>query len=246
MKRVLVVAVHPDDETLGCGGTLLRLRAENCAIHWLIITSIYTKQGKQYWTMTSQSNKAYWYHNRVAAVPFSAEAVVKRSEEIKQVGEVYAFDSEHELGLPAMCLDQLAMKLMIAKISEVMDKIKPDTVILPFKGDVHSDHRIIFRASYSCTKSYRYPYIKKVIMMETISETDFASGTVEERFCPNLFVDISNYISQKQHIMNFYESELGEHPFPRSKENIQALAINRGAISGFRYAESFMILREKW
>ncbi len=246
MKRVLVVAVHPDDETLGCGGTLLRLGAENSTIHWLIVTSIYTKQGEQYWTMTSRSNKAYWNHNGVTAVPFSAEAVVKRSEEIKQVGETYAFDSVHELGLPTMCLDQLAIKFMIAKISEVLDKIKPDTVILPFKGDVHSDHRIIFRAAYSCTKSYRYPYIKKVIMMETISETDFAAGLVEERFCPNLFVDISKYINQKQNIMRFYESELGDHPFPRSKENIKALAINRGAIVGFRYAESFMVLREKW
>ena len=82
-------------------------------------------------------------------------------------------------------------------------------------------------------------------MMETLSETDFAPSTKEDMFCPNVFVDISNFIEKKIQIMSLYKGELSKPPFPRSKENIRALAINRGATSGYKYAESFMLLKER-
>jgi len=115
---------------------------------------------------------------------------------------------------------------------------------LPFKSDVHSDHRKIFEAAYSCTKSFRYPFIKKIYMMEVLSETEFALSTKDDSFVPNVFVNISDYIDKKVEAMNVYKSEIDSHPFPRSEENIRALATYRGATSCCNYAESFMLIKE--
>jgi len=81
-------------------------------------------------------------------------------------------------------------------------------------------------------------------MMETLSETEFSLSTKEDSFVPNVFVDISEFMDKKIELMNIYESEMGEHPFPRSERNIRALATYRGATSGCDYAESFMLLKE--
>lgn len=80
--------------------------------------------------------------------------------------------------------------------------------------------------------------------METLSETEFAPSTKEDSFIPNVFIDISNYIDKKIDIMKVFESEIGDHPFPRSERNIKALATYRGASSNCNYAESFILLKE--
>ena len=215
MNKVLVVAVPPDDESLGCGGALLKHKANGDEIHWLIATEM--KESKN----TSQ-----------------------RNAEIDQVEELYDFDSVHRLGLSTTKIDEYSMSELITKISSVVNKVKPNIIYLPFKGDVHSDHKYIFDAAYSCTKSFRYPFIKKIYMMETLSETEYSVSTKEDSFVPNVFIDISEYMGKKIELMNIYESEIGKHPFPRSERNIRALATFRGATSGCNYAESFVLLKE--
>ena len=215
-NKVLVVAVHPDDETLGCGGTLLKHKENGDEVHWLICTTI---------------DKSHSYYD-------------KREKEINEVSDAYNFNSVHNLRLKTMQVDEYSMSKLIESISKVINEVKPNIIYLPFKGDVHSDHRKIFEASYSCTKSFRYPFIKKICMMETLSETEFAPSTKEDSFIPNLFVDISKYADKKIDIMTTFKSELGEHPFPRSEKSLRALATFRGATSGCEYAESFVILKE--
>ena len=136
------------------------------------------------------------------------------------------------------------MSELISKISSIVNKVKPNIIYLPFKGDVHSDHKYIFDAAYSCTKVFRYPFIKKIYMMETLSETEFSLSTKEDSFVPNVFVDISEYMDRKIEAMKIYESEMGDHPFPRSERNLRALATYRGATSRCNYAESFMLIKE--
>lgn len=213
MSKVLVVAVHPDDETLGCGGTLLKHRAQNDDIVWLICTS-------------------------------TPEKSDKRQKEIKTVAELVNFTKTIQLELPTTRVDTYPMSELINKIATIINEEKPHTIYLPFKSDVHSDHRKIFEAAYSCTKSFRYPFIKKVLMMETLSETEFAPSTKEDCFVPNVFVDISDYFKKKCEILRVYQSELGQHPFPRSERNVTALATLRGATAGCEYAESFVLLKE--
>ena len=216
MNKVLVFAVHPDDETLGCGGTLLKHKANGDSINWLICTSINKDQKN-----------------------FSL-----REKEIETVSSLYDFDSVHNLRLKTMRVDEYSFSNLIKKISKVINEVKPNIIYLPFKNDVHSDHRKIFEAAFSCTKSFRYPFIKKIYMVETLSETEFAPSTQNDNFVPNIFVDISLYIDKKIEIMKTFKSEIAKHPFPRSETNIKALAAFRGASCGCDYAESFMLLKE--
>lgn len=219
-KKVLVVAVHPDDETLGCGGTLLKHKASGDEIHWLICTSVKEIDG------------------------FSEERVNSRAIEINKVCKLYSFDSVHELKLSTMRVDEYSMSELIKNISNIINIVRPNTLYLPFKSDVHSDHRKIFEATYSCSKSFRYPFIKSIYMMEVLSETEFAPSLKEDSFIPNIFIDISDYIDQKIDILQVFKSELGKHPFPRSIENVKALATFRGSMCNCKYAESFVLLKE--
>ena len=139
---------------------------------------------------------------------------------------------------------EYSMSDLIGKISKIINEVKPNIIYLPFKGDVHSDHRYIFDATYSCTKTFRYPFIKKIYMVETLSETEFAPSTKENSFIPNIFIDISEYMDKKLEIIRVYESELGFHSFPRSKRTIKALGAFRGASAECEYAEAFMLLKE--
>ncbi len=215
-NKVLIVAVHPDDETLGCGGTLLKHKDNKDETHLLIATSL---------------DKKHSYYE-------------KREKEIDQVTKLYGFSSVNNLRLKAMRVDEYSMSELVIKISNLINNIMPNIIYLPFIHDIHSDHRKIFEAAFSCTKSFRYPFLKKIYMMETLSETEFAPSLTNSSFCPNTFVDITKYIEKKIEIMNIYQSEIGEHPFPRSKKNIKALATLRGASCCSEYAESFMLLKE--
>ena len=213
---VLIVATHPDDETFGCAGTLLKHKDNGDEIHWLICTE------------TDSNNDFYNI----------------RKEEIKEVSKLYEFDSVFNLRLKTTKVDEYPMSEIVGKISKVVEEVKPNIIYLPFKGDVHSDHKVIFSASYSCTKSFRYPYIQKIYMMETLSETEFAPSTKEDSFIPNTFINISKYIDRKILIMNVFKSEVSEHPFPRSEKSLRALNTLRGSTAGCNYAESFVLLKE--
>ena len=216
INKILCIAVHPDDETLGCGGTLLKHKANGDEIHWLICTTI-------------DKNHSYYE---------------TREKEIEEVSKLYNFDSIHNLELKTMQVDEYSMSELIGKISKVINELKPNIIYLPFKADVHSDHRKIFEASYSCTKSFRYPFIKKIYMMETLSETEFAPSSKEDSFVPNVFIDISELFEKKIEIMKTFKSEVAKHPFPRSERNLRALATLRGSTAGCEYAESFVLLKE--
>jgi N-acetylglucosamine malate deacetylase 1 len=216
----MVVAPHPDDETLGCGGTLLRHKQEGDEIHWLIMTSMDHKSG------------------------FSSERIVQRDKEIKIASTIYGFESVSRLDFLTIELDTYSTKDLIGKISECFQKIEPEIIYVPFRNDIHSDHKIVFDSVASCTKQFRYPFIKKIRAYETLSETEFSMCSGTAAFKPNLWIDISEFIDSKIKIMEAYSSELGVHPFPRSERNIRALATLRGATAGFDSAEAFMSLKE--
>ena len=220
MKTVLIVAVHPDDESLGAGGALLRHKAQGDQVHWLIMTSPSGVGG------------------------YSDEFIEKRNRTIAQVTGAYGFDSVTELSFPATGLSEVPESTLVQTISEAFSSIEPNIVYIPFHSDVHGDHKMAFEAVYSCTKPFRYPSIEKVLMVETISETDQAVAVPSLSFIPNVFVDITSYIEQKLEILALYETEMHPPPFPRSLEAVQALARVRGAVIQAHYAEAFMLLKE--
>jgi N-acetylglucosamine malate deacetylase 1 len=220
MSNIIVVTPHPDDETLGCGGTILKQRALGNNIFWLIIT----KMDEQI---------------------FDPEIVKKRNFEIEKVKKMYGFDKTIQFSYSAARLDEAPLNDLVSDIGKVFKEIAPNIVYLPYRNDIHSDHKIVYDATMSCTKWFRYPSIEKVFVYETLSETDFIMNTDANGFRPNVFVNISDYIEGKVEIMKIYESEISLHPFPRSESAIRALATLRGAAAGVNAAEAFMLVKER-
>ncbi|WP_324719204.1 PIG-L deacetylase family protein [Salinimicrobium sp. HB62] len=219
MKKVIVISAHPDDEVLGAGGTILKHSAQGDQVFWLITTNITEPDG------------------------FTVEMVSERQEEIKEVEKILGIQKTYLLNYPTMKLDSRIVNEMVPRISEIFKEVEPEIIYCLNRSDAHSDHRYTFDAVMSCTKSFRYSYLKQVLLYECISETEFAPALPEKVFLPNYYVDISNFIEKKLEAMNIYASELGEHPFPRSERNIKALATYRGAIAGVEYAEAFQLIK---
>lgn len=219
-SRILVVAPHPDDEVLGVGGTILRLKSEGALVAWLIVTSMSPENG--------------WAENKID----------KRRSEIIEVINFFKFDSVIQLNFPVSRLDQVPMEELVKKISEAINIFKPSDVYLPHRSDVHTDHRIVFDAVSSSTKWFRHPSVNRVLAYETLSESDFSLG-IDNLFQPNIFVNIGPFLPKKIEAMKIYESETGIFPFPRSPESINALAMLRGSASGYMAAEAFQLMRER-
>ena len=218
--RTIVISPHPDDETLGVGGTLLRRKAEGGSIAWLIITTITVEGG--------------WSERRIK----------ERAREIQRVRQLYEFDEVYALNFPTTLLDTVPMRDLVESVSNVFKTFEPEEVFVPHPADTHTDHRVVFNAVSACTKWFRYPSVNRVLAYETLSETDFGLGT-DQAFRPNVFVDIADFVTKKLVAMDIYASEVGEFPFPRSHEAIRALATLRGPASGYKSAEAFELLRER-
>lgn len=167
--ETIVIAPHPDDEVLSVGGTLLRRKSEGVKVAWLVVTGISVESG------------------------WSAEKVKQRATEIERVTELFGFDEVFTLNLPTTQLDRIPMSDLVAGISGVFNSFVPEEVFVPHPSDVHIDHRMVFDATASCTKWFRYPSVKRVLAYETISETDFSLDTAQG-FRPNIFINIEPFL----------------------------------------------------
>lgn len=220
MSRVLVVAPHADDESLGCGGTLLKHLASGDELHWLLVTGMSSETG------------------------FSQENITIRSEEIRQVGERYSFSSITELMFPPARLSEIPESDLIRRISQAVLDTRPELVYTAYRNDAHSDHEAVFDAVMASTKSFRYPFIRRVLAYETISETDFGLKPEDGGFKPNVYINIEDFLKEKLDILDLFKSEMGQFPFPRSREALEALSKVRGVQCGCRAAEAFMLIKE--
>jgi LmbE family N-acetylglucosaminyl deacetylase len=213
--RVFFVSPHPDDETLGCAGTILKHKNDGHEIYWHILTTI-------------SKNDSY-FHNR--------------KKEIEKVKKIYRFNHVIHEEFVTGELDKYAKKDIIKKIEEVIKKIKPEIIYLPYEYDFHTDHKIVFECYKPIFKTFRYSFIKIIKQYEVLSETNLAS-IKNKNFFPNNYIDVSKYIKKKIEIMKIYKSEIGKFPFSRSKEAIIALAMYRGTQINLKFAESFIIVRQ--
>ncbi len=216
--KVVVISPHPDDETLGAGGSILKLRDLGNETYWINVTDVDTEYGWQ------------------------EEFVEKRKIQIERVKDYFSFDGFINLKFPPTKLSNSIREELINKIGAIFDRIRPDWIILPDYNDAHSDHKYVFEAAYACSKIFRRSYIKRILTMEIISETNF--GMPYDLFRPNLYIDISNYLDKKIKALNIYDTELGNLPFPRSIDAVKAQAIIRGTEAGVLYAEAFRVIKE--
>ncbi len=218
LEKILVISPHPDDETLGAGGSLLKYKDLGAQLYWLNITN-----------MTPE----YGYH---------PDEIYEWEQILNNVNAQFQFTRFYDLKLKPAGLDEYPKSELIQKIANVIREIEPTMVILPYLYDVHTDHKIVSEAVLSCTKTFRFPYIQKVLCMEILSETEYSAPP--HQFVPNVFVDISPYIERKVELLKLYKTEVAAHPFPRSEQNLRCLANFRGSQCNCQQAESFMLLKE--
>lgn len=216
--KIVVVSPHPDDESLGAGGFIIKHKKAGDQVFWINITDIEENQG---WGNTF---------------------VKRRKQQIELICDYYRFDGFFNLKFTPTTLENINKGEIISAFGRCIQEISPDWLVLPNPEDAHTDHLVTYESCMACTKVFRYPSIKKVMTMEIISETDFSKSG--KAFSPNYFVDISDCIDEKLEALKIYDTELGEPPFPRSLEAVKALALLRGGTAGCQYAEAFRIIKE--
>lgn len=217
MEKIMVISPHPDDETLGAGGSLLKLRDAGSQIYWLNITDV--KPGG-----------------------YNDSFILNRKIQIKKNNAYFGFDGFINLRFQPATLNDSIKGELIGEIGVAFDRIRPDCIILPDYSDAHTDHKYVFEAAYACSKIFRRSYIKRILTMEIPSETNY--GMPYNAFTPNLYIDITDFLDKKLDAMRIYDTEMGTWPFPRSEKAIEAQALVRGAEAGVMYAEAFRVIKE--
>ena len=202
--KILVIAPHPDDEVLGCGGTIKKYTKEGREVYLCIATKAYTPD----WTESFIEN---------------------RKKEIKCSSKILGIKKVTFLDLPTVKLDTLPQKQLNDLISKVVEEIKPEIVFVPFRGDINKDHKLVSESTLVALRPKPGFSVKKVFYYEVLSETEWAKPAqkIEDVFLPNFYEDISEYLDDKLKAMECYKSELKEYPHPRSLEGIKVAAQKR-------------------
>jgi LmbE family N-acetylglucosaminyl deacetylase len=219
--RVLVTSVHPDDEALGCAGTIFKHRDQGDELYWLIVTQPY---------------EPVW----------SPDVIRRKAEEVEEAADWYGMTRFWKLGLPTMKLDQVPQAELIGKISQIVHEVRPEILYTVHSGDVHTDHRAVFTALTSATKPFKMAQlgVRRLLSFETLSSTDAAPPLASLSFLPNVYQDITPYLEKKLRSMELFATESQDSLQPRGSSAIRALARFRGATIGVEYAEAFMLIRE--
>jgi len=215
-KRAVVIAPHPDDETLGAGGTIARLVENGTDVSVLVVSG----------------------HLPPLYDEGSFDVTRKEAEQAFKVLGVKHFEF---LKIPATMVNQVPVSELNGRVSRFVQGVRPNWVLLPFP-DRHIDHRIIFDASVVACRPVGIEPPQVVLAYETLSETHWNVPGVEPAFVPEFFVDISRQMEKKTAALAKYESQLSEAP-SRSIDAVTALARFRGSQNGCFYAEAFKVVR---
>lgn len=164
-------------------------------------------------------------------------------QEAKKAHELMGVKESIFLNLPPVELKNLSPKVINKSISEVVEKVKPEIVFMPFIGDMHIDHKEVTESVLVAVRPVNNCSVKTVYMYETLSETGWNIPNSERTFNPNTWVDISSSIEAKIKAMECYQTQIKEYPNPRSAKGIRVLAMYRGSTVGYDYAEAFMMTR---
>jgi N-acetylglucosamine malate deacetylase 1 len=225
-RSILVVAAHPDDEVLGCGGTMARLSEEGNDVYTLILGEGITARDEK----RDRAGK----EGEIGALKNQA----KTANEMMGVRRLFAFD------LPDNRFDTVPL-LDIIKIIEAVNKdVRADVVFTHSAGDLNIDHQITLKAVLTAFRPLAKQRNREIYSFEVPSSTEWGFKGGNETFTPNCFWRLRrDHIESKCSALRAYTEEVNEYPHPRSCEALEALARFRGTICGNDYAEAFQILR---
>ena len=217
--KVLVIAPHPDDEILGVGGTIKKRSKKGDEVYVCIVTKGYKPL-------------------------FDEEVIQMGREEAKIADKMLGVKETFFLDFPAVMLETIPRYEFNEKISEIVQKIQPDEIYIPHRGDMQIDHQMVVDAAMVAVRPKYKHKIKRVYAYETLSETGWNIPNQQNEFIPNVYEDITETLKDKLESMRIFKSQLGEFPEARSIGALDALAKYRGAIVVVKAAEAFILIRE--
>ena len=224
MKRVLVIAAHPDDEVLGCGGAVAKMSNLGVECHLLIVTD----------GSSAQYRDSDHLH----------EIIEAKKKETKGCADILGFKSIHYGKLPDMKLDSTPHIRINQVIENVIDEVQPDTVFTHFWGDVNRDHQEVYKSTLVAVRPVMGQVVKELYCYRVPSSTEWTPNKADTMFMPNYFVDIENFAEQKYKAFACYSTELREYPHPRSVQYLREADKTAGLRVGLYCAEEFMLLRK--
>ena len=218
-SKIMVIIAHPDDEVLGCGGTIARLTQERdvqLAILGEGITSRYEERGKADKSILTQLQR----NAKAAATVLGVKSVT--------FGD-----------LPDNRFDEVALLEVVKRVERLVESYQPQIIYTHHPGDLNIDHSTTFRAVLTATRPVLGCPVKEIYACEIPSSTEWAFQKLQCPFRPNVFVDISATIEQKIQALQEYQGEVRSFPHPRLPEALVASARRWGSVIGVEYAEAF-------
>ena len=217
--RVLVIAPHPDDETLGVGGTICRHVAEGDEVHLIIMTETYPPV----WQAGERD---------------------RRQAEAREAAKALGCASVTFAGFPTVKLNAIPAIDLAGFLTAQFRRLSPQMVYAPPVGDINQDHEAVFKAALVACRPLPGYTVKTLFSYEIPPTSRFGNPADASRWIPTTYVEIAPYIDRKLKAMTCYALELRQPPHPRSLEGIRLFARERGLGVGLEYAEAFQLIRE--
>jgi LmbE family N-acetylglucosaminyl deacetylase len=220
--RILVVAAHPDDEVLGCGGTVARLIQEGYEAFTIIL-------GEGVASRDEKRDKRK-----------RAKEIAALRKEDEKANEFLCVKKVFFLDFPDNSFDSVPLIDIVKAVEKVKNKIKPDIIFTHYEKDLNIDHQLTYQAVITATRPLPGEVVKEIYSFEVLSATEWCYPMA---FSPNVFFDIEDTIALKKKAMKAYKSELRDFPHPRSLKAIELNAKTWGMKVGMKYAEAFKLVR---
>jgi LmbE family N-acetylglucosaminyl deacetylase len=220
-KKILIIVSHPDDEILGCGGTMSKFVKLKCELF-----VYFTHEGSS--SRYDDSNNK----NAILDIQKRKSMALKAANYLKY--KITYFGKEKNLDNQSFNILQNTKKII-----KIINKIKPDIIFTHNDTDLNYDHHATYRSVINACRPNIF-FVKEIYLIEIPSSTDW---NINNDFKPNKFINIEKHMKNKIKLLNFYKTELKKAPHSRSLSNIKALAKYRGGQVGLSYAEAFKIYR---
>jgi LmbE family N-acetylglucosaminyl deacetylase len=213
--KVLAIAPHPDDETIGAGGTVARHAAGGDEVFLCVVTQAYSP-------------------------PWSEEYIRTARQQVEAAARVLGIRQTFYLGFPTVKLNTVPNAELTNALQKVVEDVRPDVVYTSPPNDINQDHRVVFGTTLVATRPLPQSSVKRLLCYET----GYASRYGHLPFAPSVYVNIAPFLDKKLAAMKCYESELRDAPHPRSLAGLELVARERGQSVGLPAAECFQLVRE--
>jgi len=218
-NKIFVIAAHPDDEVLGCGGTILDYVKKGDQVNILILGDGETARQK------------------------SKVDIQKRRKQAERAGKLLGVKQLFLESLPDNQFDSLPLLEIVKLVEKYLEKIKPNIIYTHNPNDLNIDHQLTAKAVLTAARPQPNYFVKKILAFEVLSSTEWQMKDKKHLFYPTVYNDITDFIDRKVEILKIYKHELKKYPHPRSEQGVKALAQYRGIESGYHFAEAFQLIR---